>query len=249
MNALIVYSKYTKKEKIKLFFGKIKKYNVSYSNKEIMIYEMCNLNKKNSLKLIKNLKKDNIKKLAFEEYFNKYKKEEFEKEFIVINREKILWENIVKIIKKSAKSLGIEKGKLILAVSVDKMSLNIFKKIKSVAKYIKIVYLYCQESTEALAKADEFCEETGIPVILNSKLSEKKDILILKDGELKTEKDCFIIDIENRLDKKIKCVNEIVVNIPKSLNIYNVSDSVIAELFGINFNITGFRRKILDTNG
>lgn len=242
MNGIVIFEKSGITDKIRI----IKKEEIKYKNKTVAVYKLSKINKKINLKLIKKLKKDNIKKLAFQNGINPC---DFERDFEVITREKIITDNINKVISKASKTLGIKKGTLVLALSVNENNIEILNKLKGITNRIKYIYLYCKNTEKANLYADKFYEETGVSVIVKNELkNDKSDILIYMGEEFESSDAGFIFDVTGKLKKEIKALSEIKINLPPELDKYKINNLIIAELFDINLSIMGFARKTLDTS-
>lgn len=244
MNGIIIPEKLKLKDKLK--FKSIKKEEIAYKNKTVTVYKLPYLNKKTTPKLIKKLKKDNIKKLAFKDFKDI---ENFKDNFLIITREKIISENIEKIISKASKTLGIKRGTLVLALSVKENNIGILNKLKGITNRIKYIYFYCESTEKATLYADKFYEETGVSVIVKDKIkNDKSDILIYMGGEFENSDAGFIFDATAGLKEDVKALSEIKINLPPELCKYGINKLVMAELFDIKLSITGFARKTLDTD-
>lgn len=249
MNGIVVTGKYTLTEKIKLLFGIIKREEKKYNNKEIYIYKIPSVNKRIYLRLIKKLKKDNISSLALENGFDKSWQKEFERDFNIINKEKIFADNLGKLIKKAANSMGIKKGSLSLGIKSDEA--DIISGLKELKNILKCIYLYTGNPGKVEKKTEEFYMSTGVPVVIKKEAGENQcDILVLKDNEISKPADSIrlIINLSKKPCYDSRSIEDIRVYTPFKLIGYGVNDCVVNELFGIDFNVKGFIKKMLDTD-
>lgn len=225
------------------YFGRFIKREEKYiNNTKISVYSIAPLSLHIAKKLIKILKKDNIKKLAVDERIPR-KLLKIPEDFEIVTVNKVFRKNIIPIIKKISKILGLKKGNLSLGMTKTDIPLNIFFPLR---RDLKTLFLYSERED-----AEMFYKETGIPVITKMFPEENEcHILIIdKEFEIDIPKSVkYIVEIGESDLNESRCISDIrLKNYEKNL-FKGVKKCVVNELVGGNSDIAGFVKKTLDTS-
>lgn len=203
---------------------------------DFLIIRISRENKFSARKICKILEKNKILNLAFENGFSEEFKTYFKGKINILEKGKILFSNMDKIINKLCVSYGIENGSLRLGIIPGYKTEALLKLTENISLKLKTVEIY-ENSKEISRLAGDFYLTTGIPVILKSTPDFTGcDMLIYLSKTELTDFKGRLIDIFDLTDQKgIKDIKS------KVKNPYNISDCVFLRLMNKPFDIKCFK--------